>query len=70
MSDENENKKKGPGRPATYPFGSMGVGDSKRIDVQKHPGAANAAYQAAYRTGAKFSVKKRGVGEVIVTRTA
>ena len=68
MSDEK--KKRGPGRPATYPFGSMAVGDVKRIDVKKHPGAANAAYQASFRTGAKFSVKERGVGEVIVTRTA
>jgi hypothetical protein len=68
MSDEKN--KKGAGRPATYPYASMAVGDTKRIDVQKHPGAANAAYQAAYRTGAKFSVKKRGVGEVVVTRTA
>lgn len=63
-------KAQGRGRPSIYNFDSLPVKGSKRVNLTRHPGAANAAYQTAFRTGGKFSVAKLGKKTVVVTRTA
>jgi hypothetical protein len=60
----------GRGRPTTYPFGSMLVGDSFTVGEERGRSAVRAAYLYGSRHGLTFTVRKLESGNYRIWRAA